>query len=37
MLACTGGSPVMEKIGIRSTYDFESKKEIVKFLAGIKD
>jgi len=32
-----GGSPVMEKIGIRSTYDFGSKKEIVKYLAGIKD
>jgi aromatic ring hydroxylase len=32
-----GGSPVMEKIGIRSTYDLESKKEIVKYLAGIED
>lgn len=32
-----GGSPVMEKIGIRSTYDLESKKEIVKYLAGIRD
>jgi 4-hydroxyphenylacetate 3-monooxygenase/4-hydroxybutyryl-CoA dehydratase/vinylacetyl-CoA-Delta-isomerase len=30
-----GGSPVMEKIGIRSEYDLESKKEIVKYLAGI--
>jgi hypothetical protein len=27
----------MEKIGIRSEYDLESKKEIVKYLAGIKD
>ncbi len=32
-----GGSPVMEKIGIRSQYDLESKKDIVKHLAGIKD
>jgi aromatic ring hydroxylase len=32
-----GGSPVMEKIGIRSEYDLESKKDIVKYLAGIKD
>jgi 4-hydroxyphenylacetate 3-monooxygenase/4-hydroxybutyryl-CoA dehydratase/vinylacetyl-CoA-Delta-isomerase len=27
-----GGSPVMEKIGIRSEYDLESKKDIVKYL-----
>jgi len=33
----TVGAPVMEKLGIRSTYDLESKKEIVKYLAGIKD
>jgi 4-hydroxyphenylacetate 3-monooxygenase/4-hydroxybutyryl-CoA dehydratase/vinylacetyl-CoA-Delta-isomerase len=32
-----GGSPVMEKIGIRSEYDLESKKQIAKFLAGIED
>jgi len=32
-----GGSPVMEKIGIRSQYDLESKKRIVEDLAGIKD
>jgi len=32
-----GGSPVMEKIGIRSDYDLESKKQIAKYLAGIKD
>lgn len=32
-----GGSPIMEKIGIRSEYDLESKKQIVKYLAGIKD
>ena len=30
-----GGSPVMEKIGIRSQYDLESKKEVVRYLAGI--
>jgi 4-hydroxyphenylacetate 3-monooxygenase/4-hydroxybutyryl-CoA dehydratase/vinylacetyl-CoA-Delta-isomerase len=32
-----GGSPVMEKIGIRSGYDLESKKKIAKYLAGIED
>jgi aromatic ring hydroxylase len=32
-----GGSPVMEKIGIRADYDLESKKQIAKYLAGIKD
>jgi 4-hydroxyphenylacetate 3-monooxygenase/4-hydroxybutyryl-CoA dehydratase/vinylacetyl-CoA-Delta-isomerase len=32
-----GGSPVMEKIGIRSDYDLESKKRIVKYLAGIEE
>jgi 4-hydroxyphenylacetate 3-monooxygenase/4-hydroxybutyryl-CoA dehydratase/vinylacetyl-CoA-Delta-isomerase len=32
-----GGSPVMEKIGIRAEYDLESRKEIVKYLAGIID
>ena len=32
-----GGSPIMEKIGIRSNYDYESKKAIVKRLAGIDD
>ena len=30
-----GGSPVMEKIGIRTLYDLEPKKNIVKYLAGI--
>jgi 4-hydroxyphenylacetate 3-monooxygenase/4-hydroxybutyryl-CoA dehydratase/vinylacetyl-CoA-Delta-isomerase len=30
-----GGSPVMEKIGIRAQYDLESKKQIAKYLAGI--
>ena len=30
-----GGSPIMEKIGIRSQYDLESKKNIAKYLAGI--
>lgn len=32
-----GGSPIMEKIGIRSQYDLESKKNIAKYLAGIKE
>lgn len=32
-----GGSPIMEKIGIRSFYDLESKKDMVKYLAGIED
>ena len=32
-----GGSPIMEKIGIRSNYDLESKKATIKYLAGIKD
>lgn len=32
-----GGSPIMEKIGIRSNYDLKSKKEIVKKLAGIEE
>lgn len=32
-----GGSPIMEKIGIRGTYDLKSKINIVKKLAGIKD
>ena len=32
-----GGSPIMEKIGVRSFYDLESKKDMVKYLAGIDD
>jgi 4-hydroxyphenylacetate 3-monooxygenase/4-hydroxybutyryl-CoA dehydratase/vinylacetyl-CoA-Delta-isomerase len=32
-----GGSPIMEKIGIRSNYPLEAKKKIVKNLAGIVD
>lgn len=32
-----GGSPVMEKIGIRSEYDLESKKKLAKYLAGIEE
>ena len=32
-----GGSPIMEQIGIRSTYDLDSKKQIVKYQAGIED
>ena len=30
-----GGSPIMEKIGIRTRYDLESRRDIVKYLAGI--
>ena len=32
-----GGSPIMEKIGIRSNYPLEAKKQIVRNLAGIKN
>jgi len=32
-----GGSPIMEKIAITSTYNLEAKKQIAKDLAGIKD
>lgn len=32
-----GGSPVMEDIAIWRSYDFEEKKKIAKYLAGIKD
>ncbi|MBC7343945.1 MAG: aromatic ring hydroxylase [Clostridia bacterium] len=32
-----GGSPIMEKIGIRSQYDLDAKIRLVKHLAGIKD
>lgn len=32
-----GGSPVMEKIGIRAEYDLESRKNIAKNLAAIED
>lgn len=32
-----GGSPIMELIGVRSFYNIESKKDIVKHLAGIKE
>jgi len=32
-----GGSPVMEKIGIRTQYDLEAKKRVAKYLAGIED
>lgn len=31
-----GGSPIMEKIAIMGQYDIESKKKLVKYLAGIK-
>ena len=32
-----GGSPIMEKIAIASTYDMEARKQIAKDLAGIVD
>jgi 4-hydroxyphenylacetate 3-monooxygenase/4-hydroxybutyryl-CoA dehydratase/vinylacetyl-CoA-Delta-isomerase len=32
-----GGSPIMEKIAIRTQYDLESKKKLAKYLAGIVD
>ncbi len=32
-----GGSPIMEKIGIRANYDLEARKNMVKYLAGITD
>jgi len=32
-----GGSPVMEEILITATYDFEEKKKIAKYLAGIEE
>ncbi len=32
-----GGSPVMEEIAIWRSYDFEEKKKIAKYLAGIRD
>ena len=31
-----GGSPIMEEIAIYNTYDIDAKKEIAKYLAGIK-
>lgn len=30
-----GGSPVMERIGIRAGYDLETRKKLAKYLAGI--
>jgi len=30
-----GGSPIMEEITIAGTYDFEEKKKVAKYLAGI--
>jgi Aromatic ring hydroxylase len=32
-----GGSPIMEDIALMSTYDLKSKKNIAKYLAGIKE
>lgn len=30
-----GGSPIMETITLNTEYDYESKKNIAKYLAGI--
>ena len=32
-----GGSPIMETITLNSEYDYESKKNIAKYLAGINE
>ncbi|NPV27335.1 MAG: aromatic ring hydroxylase [Firmicutes bacterium] len=32
-----GGSPIMEDIAVLATYDLESKKNLAKYLAGIKE
>jgi len=32
-----GGSPIMEQIAITTQYDIEDRKNLVKYLAGIKD
>jgi aromatic ring hydroxylase len=32
-----GGSPIMESIAITTQYDIESRKELVKKVAGIDD
>lgn len=32
-----GGSPIMEDIAIMGTYDMKAKKDLAKYLAGIKD
>ncbi|MGR6836077.1 4-hydroxyphenylacetate 3-hydroxylase family protein [Syntrophomonas erecta] len=32
-----GGSPIMEDIAIMGSYDFEAKKKLAKYLAGIKE
>jgi len=32
-----GGSPIMESIGLLNSYDLESRKNIAKYLAGIKE
>lgn len=32
-----GGSPIMEEIIIAATYDFDKKKKIAKYLAGIRE
>ena len=30
-----GGSPIMEQIAITTQYDIESRKKLVKYLAGM--
>jgi aromatic ring hydroxylase len=30
-----GGSPIMETITLNAEYDYESKKDIAKYLAGV--
>jgi len=32
-----GGSPIMETISLNAGYDFESKKNVARYLAGIDD
>jgi aromatic ring hydroxylase len=32
-----GGSPIMETIALNAEYDYESRKNIAKYLAGISD
>jgi hypothetical protein len=32
-----GGSPIMETISLNATYDFEDKKALARYLAGINE
>lgn len=32
-----GGSPIMEQIAITTQYDIESRKKLVKYIAGMSD